>query len=205
MKVTVAAVRMACSNREDENLEKADDLVRQAAAAGANIVLLQEMFSTMFFGMQDWSPDCFELASTAEESVAVRHMSSLAAELGVVVPVSFFERANQSCFNSVMIIDSRGKALGIYRKSHMPVGPSRCVEKYCTTPGNTGLPARSVQPFPGSLLFRRTDGSDIVPSSAARRFRIEHEATENALDEAVPGHGPGGGDVRRPTRPAGVT
>ena len=95
MKVTVAAVQMACSDREDENLEKADGHVRQGAAAGANIVLLQEMFSTKFFGMQDWSPDYFDLASTAEDSVAVRHMSSLAAELGVVIPVSFFERANQ--------------------------------------------------------------------------------------------------------------
>ncbi len=141
MKVTVAAVQMSCSDRVDENIEKADGLVRQAAAAGANIVLLQEMFSTRFFGMLDWDPDYFSLASTAGESVSVRHMSRLAAELGVVLPVSFFERANQSYFNSVTVIDSTGERLGLYRKSHMPLGPPRCFEKYFTTPGNTGFQA----------------------------------------------------------------
>ena len=141
MKVTVAAVQMACSDRMDENLEKAERLVRQAAAAGANIVLLQEMFSTRFFGMLDWDADFFALASAAGESVAVRRMSALAAELGIVMPVSFFERANQSYFNSVAVIDSNGKRLGLYRKSHMPLGPPRCFEKYYTTPGNTGFHA----------------------------------------------------------------
>lgn len=141
MKVTVAAVQMACLDRMDENLEKADRLVRRAAAAGANIVLLQEMFSTRFFGMLDWDSDYFALASTAEESVAVRHMSALASELGIVLPVSFFERSNQSYFNSVTVIGSDGKELGLYRKSHMPLGPPRCFEKYFTTPGNTGFRA----------------------------------------------------------------
>ncbi len=141
MKVTVAAVQMACSDRTDENLDKADRLVRQAAAAGANIVLLQEMFSTRFFGMLDWDSDYFALASTAVESVSVLRMSALAAELGIVLPVSFFERANQSYFNSVTVIDADGKELGLYRKSHMPLGPPRCFEKYFTTPGNTGFQA----------------------------------------------------------------
>ena len=141
MKVTVAVVQMGCSDRQDENLEKADGLVRQAAAAGANIVLLQELFSTRFFGMQDWDPDYFALASSAEDSAPVCYMSSLAAELGVVIPVSFFERANQCYFNTVTVIDSRGNRLGLYRKSHMPGGPPRCFEKYFTTPGNTGFRA----------------------------------------------------------------
>ena len=132
---------MACSDRTDENLDKADRLVRQAAAAGANIVLLQEMFSTRFFGMLDWDSDYFALASTAAESVSVLRMSALAAELGIVLPVSFFERANQSYFNSVTVIDADGKELGLYRKSHMPLGPPRCFEKYFTTPGNTGFQA----------------------------------------------------------------
>lgn len=141
MKVTVAAVQMSCSDRTDENIGKADGLVRRAAAAGANIVLLQEMFSTRFFGMLDWDSGYFALASTAAESAAVRHMSALAAELGIVMPVSFFERANQSYFNSVVVIDADGKELGLYRKSHMPLGPPRCFEKYFTTPGNTGFQA----------------------------------------------------------------
>ena len=141
MKVTVAAVQMACSDRVDENIGKADGLVRQAAAAGANIVLLQEMFSTRFFGMLDWDSDYFSLASTAGESAPVRHMAALAAELGIVLPVSFFERANQSYFNSVVLIDSGGAQRGLYRKSHMPLGPPRCFEKYFTTPGNTGFRA----------------------------------------------------------------
>ncbi len=141
MKVTVAAVQMSCSDRVEENIGKADGLVRQAAAAGANIVLLQEMFSTRFFGMLDWDSDYFSLASTAGESAPVRHMAALAAELGIVLPVSFFERANQSYFNSVILIDSGGRQRGLYRKSHMPLGPPRCFEKYFTTPGNTGFRA----------------------------------------------------------------
>ena len=139
MKVTVAAVQMACTEHEAENLEKAESLVREAAAAGANIVLLQEMFSSQFFGMQDLDSEYFALASTAEDSVVVRHMSSLAAELEVVLPVSFFERANQAYFNTVAVIGSKGETLGLYRKSHVPSGPPRCFEAYYTSPGNTGF------------------------------------------------------------------
>ena len=145
MNVTVAAIQMACSDREEENLEKADALVRQAAAAGANIVLLQEFFSMPFFGMLDWDPDYFALASTPEQSVSLRHMSALASELGIVLPLSFFERANQAYFNSVAIIDATGEFLGLYRKSHMPAGPPRCFETYFTSPGNTGFEAWQTQ------------------------------------------------------------
>ena len=98
MQVTVAAVQMSCSDREDENLTKAERLVRNAVNRGANVILMQEQFSTQFFGMQGWDADRFALASTAEESAAVRQLSRLAAELGVVVPASFFERSGQVYF-----------------------------------------------------------------------------------------------------------
>ena len=95
MKVTVAAVQMASSDREDENLEKADALVREAAKQGAGIVLLPEFFSTPFFGNRDWDPEYFAFASSAEASSVLRHMSALAAEFEIVLPVSFFERGAQ--------------------------------------------------------------------------------------------------------------
>lgn len=139
MKVTVAAVQMSCSQDQDENLCKADAMVRQAAAAGANVVLLQELFTMQFFGMNDWKREWFDLASPADESKAVKRMAGLAEALGVVLPVSFFERAGQVYFNTVAMIDSNGETLGLYRKAHMPVGPPSCFEAYYTSPGDTGF------------------------------------------------------------------
>jgi N-carbamoylputrescine amidase len=141
MKVTVAATQMACGWDREANLEKAEGLVRAAARQGANIVLLQEMFSTHFFGFMDWKPEYFALAAPVGDNPVLRRMAGLAKELGVVLPVNFFERANNAYYNSVMVIDADGRELGIYRKSHIPVGPPGCFEKVYTSPGDTGFKA----------------------------------------------------------------
>jgi N-carbamoylputrescine amidase len=78
------------------------------------------------------------LATTATENAAIKHFRRIAKELGVVLPISFFERANQSFFNSVAILDADGEVLGIYRKSHIPNGPGY-QEKQYFSPGDTGF------------------------------------------------------------------
>lgn len=135
--VTVAVVQMACARDRDGNVSRAERLVREAAAQGAELVLLQELFETPYF-CKDRDPDHFALAQRYEGSPLIARMSRLAGEIGVVLPVSFFERANNAYFNSLAVIDADGQVLGAYRKSHIPDGPGY-QEKYYFTPGDTGL------------------------------------------------------------------
>ncbi len=132
-KVTVAATQMACSWDIEENITRAEDLVRQAAAKGANIVLIQELFATPYF-CQDTDPEYFALALPLEDNPMIGHFSALAAELGVVLPISYFEKAGRAYFNSLAVIDADGAVLGNYRKSHIPDGPGY-TEKYYFSPG----------------------------------------------------------------------
>ncbi|TVQ16986.1 MAG: N-carbamoylputrescine amidase [Spirochaetaceae bacterium] len=135
--VTVAATQMACSWDRAANIAGAERLVRLAAAEGAQIVLLQELFETPYF-CQKPNPDYTQLATTMEENAGIARMQEVAAELNVVVPVSFFERAARARFNSMAIIDADGSTLGVYRKSHIPDGPGYH-EKYYFSPGDTGF------------------------------------------------------------------
>lgn len=135
--VRVAATQMACTWDRSANLAKAEYLVRQAAAQGAQIILLQELFETPYF-CQKPNPDYLQLATTVEENPALRHFQALAAELKVVLPISFFERAQRARFNTTAVIDADGRNLGIYRKSHIPDGPGYH-EKYYFNPGDTGF------------------------------------------------------------------
>ena len=136
--LTVAATQMSCTWNREENLERASALVRGAAAAGANLVLPQEMFSMHFFAFMDWKSEYFAYAE-ALDGETVSTMAALAKELGVVIPVNFFERANNAYYNTVAMIDADGSILGIYRKTHIPGGPPGCYEKIYTSPGDTGF------------------------------------------------------------------
>jgi N-carbamoylputrescine amidase len=118
-------------------VETAERLVRDAAAQGANIVLLQELFGGQYFPQTE-SYEYFGLAAEAEGHPVLAHMAALAKELGVVLPVSFFERAGTVHFNSLMMIDADGSMLGIYRKTHIPDDPGY-YEKFYFTPGDTGF------------------------------------------------------------------
>ena len=120
--VTVAATQMACSWDRAGNIANAEKLVRQAAAKGAQIILIQELFETPYF-CQKPNPDYLQLATPVEDNVAIRHFQKVARELQVVLPISFFERAGRARFNSIAIIDADGRNLGVYRKSHIPDGP----------------------------------------------------------------------------------
>ncbi|MHA1600023.1 MAG: nitrilase-related carbon-nitrogen hydrolase, partial [Alphaproteobacteria bacterium] len=135
--VTVAATQMACTWDREANVATAEALVREAAARGAQIILVQELFETPYF-CKDQNPEHFALARPADGNPILARMSSLAAELGVVLPISFFEHAQKAYFNSLAIIDADGQILGIYRKSHIPNGPGY-QEKYYFNPGDTGF------------------------------------------------------------------
>jgi N-carbamoylputrescine amidase len=135
--VTVAATQMACSPNALENIARAEKLVRAAAGQGAQIILIQELFESPYF-CQDQIHEFFSLAKPLEENVAVKHFAPIAKELGVVLPISVFERAGQSFFNTVVIIDADGTVLGHYRKSHIPDGPGYS-EKFYFSPGDTGF------------------------------------------------------------------
>ncbi len=135
--VTVATTQMACDWDRDRNVARAEALVRESAARGASVVLLQELFESPYFP-KDQSARYFALAQPIEGHPLVARMSRLAAELKVVLPISFFERANNAYFNSVAMIDADGRVLGLYRKSHIPDGPGY-QEKYYFNPGDTGF------------------------------------------------------------------
>ncbi len=135
-KVTVAAVQMRCSQMVEENIKKADALVRKAVAAGANIILLPELFERQYF-CQERRYEYYEFAKSVEENEAVLHFTELAKELSVVIPVSFFERDIQCLYNSVAVIDADGTNLGVYRKTHIP-DDHYYQEKFYFTPGDTG-------------------------------------------------------------------
>lgn len=135
--VTVAATQMACSWNRDENIANGERLVRQAAERGAQIILLQELFETPYFCI-DMNPAHFALANEVASNPAVNHFRTLAKSLGVVLPISFFERAAKAYFNSLIVIDADGTVLDLYRKSHIPDSPGY-YEKFYFNPGDTGF------------------------------------------------------------------
>ena len=135
--VTLGVVQFACSDDWRDNVATAERLIRQAAGHGANVVLVQELFAGLYF-CQRQNPDHFARALPLAGHPVVEAMRKVAAELGVVIPVSFFERRNQAHFNSVAMINEAGAVLGVYRKSHIPDGPGYS-EKYYFNPGDTGF------------------------------------------------------------------
>jgi len=135
--VTLAATQMTCSWDANENIMGAEALVRAAAADGAQIILLQELFETPYFCIEQ-KPEHFDLARSADDSLVVQHFSALAKELQVVLPISFFERSGQTFFNSLVVADADGSIVAHYRKSHIPQNPGY-EEKFYFSSGNTGF------------------------------------------------------------------
>ena len=135
--VTLAATQFACSWDLERNAEAAERVIRAAAAQGAQVILVQELFEAPYFCIEE-RPEYFRLARPAEGHPLIGLFQSLARELGVVLPCSFFEKAGQAHFNSCAMIDAGGKVLGVYRESHIPQGPGY-EEKYYFSPGDTGF------------------------------------------------------------------
>ena len=135
--VSVAVCQFACSWELSANLANAERLVREAAGRGAQVILLQELFETPYFCIEQDSRH-LRLATALQDNQAVKTMAALARELGVVLPVSFFEHEGRAYFNTVAVIDADGTLLGTYRKSHIPNGPGY-QEKTYFSPGDTGF------------------------------------------------------------------
>jgi len=135
--LVVAAVQMAMTDDIATNVATAERLVRQAASRGARLIQIPELFEGHYF-CTDQLAEHMSRARPLDGHPTIAHFARLAAELGVVLPVSFFERANNAAFNSVAIIDADGTVLGVFRKSHIPDGPGYS-EKYYFNPGDTGF------------------------------------------------------------------
>ena len=137
MKIKVAATQMKISWDLEANLKKAEEMVKSAAKKGANIVLLQELFATPYFCQLE-NYDYFKLAEPYKDSKIIKYFQRVAKENDVVLPISFFEKAGNTYFNSLVVIDADGSVVDLYRKSHIPTG--ECYEeKFYFSPGDTGF------------------------------------------------------------------
>lgn len=129
-------VQCALRDARETNVDRIEALVRRAARRGARIVVTPELFEGPYFPQTE-DERAFDLAFPAKGHPTIDRMCALSAELDVVLPVSFFERAGQSHYNSIAMVDA-GKLLGVYRKSHIPDGPGY-QEKFYFRPGDTGF------------------------------------------------------------------
>jgi N-carbamoylputrescine amidase len=135
--IKTAAIQTSYCEEHNRNVKKISEFVREAAANGAQVILPSELFEGHYFCKAE-QDKFFDWAHPVEGHPTIHHFQKIAAELGVVVPVSFFEKAGQSYYNSVAIVNADGSLLGIYRKSHIPDGPGY-EEKFYFRPGNTGF------------------------------------------------------------------
>ena len=171
-KITLAVTQFSMTWDRPANVARAKQMVRDAARKGANAILLPELFETPYF-CQDQCADYFSLAQPFENNPLIADFAALAKELGVVLPLSFFEKAGYAHFNSLAMIDADGTVVGKYRKSHIPDGPGY-QEKYYFTPGDTGFRAWKTrfgtlgaaicwdQWFPESARAMAVDGAEVL-------------------------------------------
>jgi N-carbamoylputrescine amidase len=135
--LTVAALQLVLTDEVDENIARVSELVREAAAKGAQVVLPPELFEGHYF-CQVEDEGLFARARPTEQHPCVIAMRKLAQELRIYIPTSFFEADGPHHYNSLAMIDPDGKIMGVYRKSHIPDGPGY-EEKFYFRPGNTGF------------------------------------------------------------------
>jgi len=134
---TVAAVQASFSRHMQENIDKMAHYIEQAAQQGAQVILLPELYQNLYFcthQREEWFAHAYEIG----KHPAVLKLLPLAKKLGVVLPLSVFEREGPHTFNSLAMVDDNGEIMGVYRKSHIPDGPGY-QEKYYFRPGNTGF------------------------------------------------------------------
>ena len=171
-KIKAAAIQMKCSTNPKESLSHAEEMVREAAANGANVILLPELFEREYF-CQQRRYDFYQYAKTVEENKAVQMGKRLAKELQVVLPISFYEKDVNNLYNSVACIDADGTLLGVYRKTHIP-DDHYYQEKFYFTPGDTGFKAFKTryavigvgicwdQWFPETARFMAVKGAELL-------------------------------------------
>jgi N-carbamoylputrescine amidase len=190
-KLAVAALQASFGADIHENIKTVADLVREAAARGAQVILPPELFQGPYF-CKTQEEHWFEQAYPAMEHPCVTALQPLAAELGVVIPVSIFEKDGPRYYNSLVMLDADGSAMGVYRKSHIPDGPGY-QEKYYFRPGDTGFKVWSTrygkigvgicwdQWFPEAARAMALMGADILMYPTA----IGSEPHDDSLDTAA--------------------
>ena len=135
--VTLAALQSSYGLDAQANIARTADLIREAASRGAQVILPSELFQGPYFCVtqeEHW----FDGARPWREHPCVTALAPLAQELGVVLPISIFEREGPHYFNSLVMVDADGALMGLYRKSHIPDGPGY-QEKFYFRPGDTGF------------------------------------------------------------------
>ena len=179
---TVAAIQMACSSDPDQNIAHAEELVRQAAAKGAQIVLLPELFERPYF-CQERRYEYYSYAMPITENPAVQRFSEVCRELELVMPISFYEKAGTRLFNSVAMVNADGEILGVYRK-HISRDDHYYQEKFYFTPGNTGFKVFETQYGKvgrGHLLGSMVSGNGSVPDAGrSRPYLVSNSNRERA-------------------------
>ncbi len=135
--IKVASLQLALGGSLQDNVRRVSDMIRQAAGAGAQVILPPELFQGPYFCREE-KEEFFSQAWPLGEHPALEAMIPLARELEVAIPVSLFERDGQAYYNSLAMVDAGGEVLGLYRKSHIPDGPGY-EEKFYFRQGNTGF------------------------------------------------------------------
>lgn len=170
--VTVAAIQMQMDKNPDNNLIKAEKMVREAASQGANVILLPELFENLYF-CQEKRYEYYDLAETVDNNPAVKLFSKLTRELKVVMPISFYEKDGNVLYNSIVMLDATGENLGVYRKTHIP-DDHFYQEKFYFTPGDTGFKVWNTaygkigvgicwdQWFPETARCMAVDGAEMI-------------------------------------------
>lgn len=135
--IKVSAVQMSMGEDKEANVLKAEKLVREASANGAQIILLPELFEGLYF-CKDMDEKYFSWAAPKESNKLIQRFGNLAKELNTVILISYFEKSDEGYFNSLVVADADGKIMDNYRKTHIPDGPGY-EEKFYFKPGNTGF------------------------------------------------------------------
>ena len=198
--VKLAVIQCALNDTLENNLRTLEAHIRDAASQGANIILTPELIEGPYF-CKTQEEDRFDLAQPISTHEAVRHFEVLARELGVVLPVSVFERDGSHTYNSLVMIDADGIRLGVYRKSHIPDGPGY-QEKYYFRPGNTGFKVWHTrfgkigvgvcwdQWFPEAARLMALKGAEILlyPTAIGSEPHDESLETSGRWQRAMQGH-----------------
>jgi N-carbamoylputrescine amidase len=200
MQVTLAALQTALTDDVAANVARVTELCREAAGRGAQIVLPSELFEGHYFCREQREAE-FARARPVERNPTLRHFQQLAAERGIVIPVSFFEQSGPEHYNSVAVLDADGRNLGIYRKSHIPDGPGY-QEKFYFKPGNTGFRAFATrfgtigvaicwdQWFPEAARAMTLAGADVLlyPTAIGSEPEEPDVDTRDAWQRVMIGH-----------------
>ena len=189
--MTIAAIQSAFGDDQQANIDLVCQHVRQAASQGADIVLAPELFCGPYFCKTQNEAE-FSRAAPWRTHPAVLQLSALARELSVVLPVSIFEKDGPHYYNSVVMLDADGEALGVYRKTHIPDGPGY-QEKFYFRPGDTGVKVWATkkgrigigicwdQWFPEAARAMALNGADVLLYPTA----IGAEPQDPSLDTAA--------------------